>query len=214
VLRWGPPLSNDDFASAFVIGGFSGGTTGTNLGATVEPGEPEHTDTLGGASVWWQWTAPDSGVVTFDTFGSNFDTILAVYTGEDVDALTLVADNDDAGDDYQSLVSFAAATGTTYRIAVDGFEGETGDITLDWSWTPVSDEPLTIEGVGINPDGSFGFVLRGPAGASGVVLRRDGPGDWTEWLPFSLEGGAQEITDPDAAGPGAAPTRLYRAELR
>ena len=31
--------------------------------------------------MWYQWTAPLSGLVTFDTFGSNFDTLLGVYTG-------------------------------------------------------------------------------------------------------------------------------------
>ena len=52
--------------------------TGTNVGATKETGEPDHAGNVGGASVWCRWVAPADGTVTFDTFGSNYDTLLAV----------------------------------------------------------------------------------------------------------------------------------------
>ena len=46
-------------------------------------------------------------------------------------ALTHVASNDDDPDGGStSAVTFAAQAGKTYRIAVDGFNGEAGDITL------------------------------------------------------------------------------------
>ena len=56
-------------------------TTGFNVLATKEAGEPEHAGKAGGSSVWWSWTAPNSGSVTVSTMGSDFDTLLAVYTG-------------------------------------------------------------------------------------------------------------------------------------
>ena len=47
----GPPPANDDFANAQLISGASGSVTGTNVGATIESGEPNIQDGEG-ASVW------------------------------------------------------------------------------------------------------------------------------------------------------------------
>src|SRR6266545_597332 len=64
--------ANDNFAYGIVT---SGPTTGSNVGATKEAGEPFHAGNGGGKSVWWFWTAPSSGAVTVNTFGSTFDTV-------------------------------------------------------------------------------------------------------------------------------------------
>ena len=131
--------ANDNFANAQNLPGPSGSVTGTNVSATKESGEPNHAGDTGGASVWYQWTAPLTGSATFDTFTSNFDTVLAVYTGSAVNALTQVVSNDDFGGGAQSSVTFNAVGGTTYRIAVDGFGGATGNILLTYSLVPGND---------------------------------------------------------------------------
>jgi hypothetical protein len=71
--------------------------------------------------------------VTIDTQGSGFDTLLAVYTGSSVGALTPVTSSDDTTTNVQSRVSFSAAAATTYRIAVDGYNGVSGGIVLNWA---------------------------------------------------------------------------------
>jgi virginiamycin B lyase len=124
--------ANDLFASARAISGRSGTTTGTSVGATKEVGEPDHVGNPGGSSVWFAWTAPVTGTVTFDTIGSTFDTLLAAYTGSAVNALTQTAANDDASG-VQSRISFTAVAGTTYRLAIDGYFGDSGPVTLNWS---------------------------------------------------------------------------------
>jgi hypothetical protein len=76
----------------------------------------------------------------FTTSGSAFDTIMGVYTGSSVGALTTLADNDDEDYDnavYTSRVTLAATAGVTYYIAVDGYnDGVTGAVTgnvrLQW----------------------------------------------------------------------------------
>jgi hypothetical protein len=79
---------------------------GYNGLATKETGEPDHAANSGGKSVWWTWTAPANARVTLDTIGSSFDTLLAVYTGNPVSNLALVATNDDRGEDRSSSLRF------------------------------------------------------------------------------------------------------------
>ena len=123
---------NDNFDNRITLSGSSVSTTGHNNMATLEPGEQQHTDHQGGASVWWSWTAPTSGRITISTAGSSFDTLLAVYTGDSLDNLTLIARNDDdpTADTRTSLVTFQATKGMTYQIAVDGYNAATGRIHL------------------------------------------------------------------------------------
>ncbi len=130
----GPP--NDNFANATSLSGPAPTVTGdTNVGATKETGEPNHAGNVGGHSVWYSWTAPATGPVTVDTDGSNFDTTLATYTGNAVNGLTLVAQDDDSGPGTTSLVEIDATSGFTYRIAVDGYNGATGTVDLHVSQT-------------------------------------------------------------------------------
>jgi hypothetical protein len=68
--------------------------------------------------------------VIIDTFGSSFNTILGVYTGGSVSSLNRVASNDNASGTLQSRISFSAVAGRTYQIAVDGYNGAAGNITL------------------------------------------------------------------------------------
>jgi hypothetical protein len=128
----------DMFVDATLLTGALVSDTGSNVNATVEMGEPDQSS--GGAvnSVWWQWTAPADGMVEVNTVGSSLDTVLAVYTGSAVDALTLVGANDDFYD-MQSRVVFQAVEGANYRISVDGFLDATGPITLNLAMSPVND---------------------------------------------------------------------------
>ena len=114
-----PP--NDDFAAAADLGpGLLASATGTTLDASPEAREPNHAGRPAQASVWYRWTAPASRDMQLDTCGSNFDTLLAVYTGPDLRSLGALASNDDSCD-VQSLVRFNAVAGTTYQIAVDTY---------------------------------------------------------------------------------------------
>ncbi|HZZ95373.1 MAG TPA: S8 family serine peptidase [Jatrophihabitantaceae bacterium] len=121
------PPPNDDFAQATVLTGESvTRSDDTNVLATREPGEPKHDGVRGGASVWYRWTAPATGTARINTAGSDFNTVLAVYRGTAVNALTDVTANNDApGDVHTSAVAFHVKTGTTYQITVDGYAKNT-----------------------------------------------------------------------------------------
>ena len=120
------------------------------------------------------WTAPATGAVRFDTRGSDFDTLLAVYTGNSLNDLTEIASNDDAeaGDIVfaQSDVRISAQQGQTYHLAVDGYGGESGTIVLNWRSSssdgndvrPIEADPPLRERVVDNPDpGKPGYILAG-----------------------------------------------------
>jgi hypothetical protein len=137
--------ANDNFANATTIAGVSGTMSGSTVGANKEAGEPNHAGNTGGASVWFRWVAPANGTVTFNTAGSAFDTLLGVYIGTTVSALSLVASNDDVlYPNTTSAVTFNAVSGTEYRIAVDGYNGVSGSYTLTWLYPVVNETVLSI----------------------------------------------------------------------
>ena len=141
-LSWNlkSPPTNDSFASAQVITGAEGFISTHNVGATKEAGEPNHATNAGSASIWFRWTAPLSGATRFYTLNSltasagPLDTLLAIYTGDQMDALTQVSANDNNGSSLRSLVQFTASAGTTYHIAVDTKAASTnhGHVLLTW----------------------------------------------------------------------------------
>ncbi len=96
----------------------------TNVLATKEPGEPNHAGDAGGHSLWYSLSTPTPKKYRVATCTSDFDTLLAVYTGGGF-PLTPVASNDDACG-QQSSILLAARPGTTYLIALDGKGGATG----------------------------------------------------------------------------------------
>ncbi len=164
LLAQAPP-PNDNFANAISISGTNIVTMATNDDATKEPGEPDHAGNIGGKSVWWTWQAPSDGFVTLSTQGSTnsvyggpLDTLLAVYTGSAVNALTEVASNDEDPATYlTSRVGFRSTAGTLYRIAVDGYtydtpaDADSGRIMLS----------LVVSALATNDDFANATVLTG-----------------------------------------------------
>ena len=147
----GPP-ANDDLLDAEVLGSsLPASTSGSTLAATKETGEPNHAGNGGGHSVWFSWTASSSGLVHLSTCFSSFDTLLAVYTGSAVNALTPVVGNDEADglpcQPGHSEAQFVATAGTTYKIAVDGKDGARGSFDLTLTPPPANDDfgsPVSI----------------------------------------------------------------------
>ena len=200
-------IANDLFSFAQAISGGSGTVAGTNAGATKETGEPNHAGNAGGASVWYAWTAPaGGGVYTFDTLGSSFDTLLAVYTGTSVSALTPVVSNDDAGSSVTSAVSFVATGGTTYYVAVDGHGGAGGNVVLNWtantgaptlnSFSPASGNVGTVVVInGANYTGTTNVSFHGASAAFTVVSATQ----INATAPVGVSSGPITVTTPNGS---------------
>jgi Calx-beta domain/Domain of unknown function (DUF4214) len=159
--------ANNNFTNPQVIAGCNGSVSGTNIGANKEVGEPSHSPDgdAGLGSVWYQWTAPASSSVTITTAGSNYDTLLAVYTGTAFNNLNVIGKNDDVslGSVTTSTLTFNATAGTVYRIAVDGWGGDLGNITLNWAQTSCSKLPEFS---------ASSFSVGETAGSSQIIITR------------------------------------------
>jgi hypothetical protein len=130
------PPANDDFGSAQRLpSGLPSSALGSNINATWQNDEPDPVpDVPALLSVWYRWTATTSGPVRIDTCDSEFDTLLAVFSGSSLSGLTAIAGNDDGGicdpeNPFGSAVEINAQAGQEYRIAVDGYDA--GQFRID-----------------------------------------------------------------------------------
>ena len=80
-------------------------------------------------------------MLLLNTTNSAFDTLLGLYTGPNVANLTTIAENDDAYDGapggFSEIVQ-AVRSNQVYYIAVDGYDGAEGAISLHYSFTPTT----------------------------------------------------------------------------
>jgi hypothetical protein len=199
------PAGNDDFANAFVLSGTSGTTNSYNIAASKEPFEPAHAGDVGGHSIWYNWTAPQAGPADFNTAGSTFDTTLAVYTGTVVTNLTQIASNDDdVGGLHTSRLSFYAIAGTTYRIAIDGFGGETGNVTLSWNM-------VSRLGMARLANGNMQITLTGVDWQRYTLMGSSNLSTWTTNVPtITMSGGSYQFTKNPATN-GGLNRQFYRS---
>jgi Ca2+-binding RTX toxin-like protein len=128
------PPQNDDFADAEpVTEPLPFTLTQLTTDATDEPDEPLTHDFgcgFSSATVWFSFVPSADTVVAADTIGSDFDTILAVWQGDDLASLTLVGCADDSRGGPQSTVPFLAEAGVEYHIQIGGFVGDTGSLSF------------------------------------------------------------------------------------
>ncbi len=122
--------------------GFTGSQVFSTYGSTTDPGEPIHCGVPGGASEWFIYQAPTNGLLVIDTFGSTFDTVLAVYDvadnyppGNYSDLRSVACNNDVSSTNTLSRVEFYATAETIYYIAVDGVGGSSGTVYLNYNLT-------------------------------------------------------------------------------
>lgn len=214
--------ANDAFANATTIAAteWTYRFTGSNIAATRESGETDHAGSSGVHSVWWKWTPAENTMVEATTLGSNFDTVMAVYTGSSPSALTTVASNDDEETPEQnttpqrkrtSKVTFSATAGTTYYFAVDGWgsartvlTGYTGAVVLNLNLT-VFVAPAIVaqpEDATVAAGGYAGFVvgLSGRPYPDRTWQRR--PAKGTAWEELRQDGtySMGEAVGPDYRG--------------
>jgi hypothetical protein len=138
--------------------------------------------TCGGAtgSVWFTYTMTSDDVVSFDTCGSSYDTVLDVWYGA-CGTLTLAACNDDFCG-LQSEVRGTGVAGLTLFIRVGGYNGATGQGVLNFQTfsQPQPPAPECVQTLfGVNVIGGLnGAVYFDLSLATDVTLA----GMWTNFI--------------------------------
>ncbi len=93
-------------------------------GSTAEPGEPANAGSPAVNSIWFQFEVPQTGTYGFrEYFNTSPTARIAIYTGNQVNALTLVKQG-------TSPLFFEAQAGIRYRIAVDSVSADIVNLQL------------------------------------------------------------------------------------
>ncbi len=130
---------NDDFNNAFSIATTPYTNSQDTTQATTAVDDPvfQSCGTGSGSrhsrSVWYRFIAPSDGNLHVDTSGSNYDTVLAVWTGPR-GSLSIVACHDDVSwpANPTSSVDVSATAGTVYHIEIVAYgSGSGGNLTLN-----------------------------------------------------------------------------------
>jgi hypothetical protein len=138
-------LSNDNLVNAIAIPSVSYSNIQVTTGASIEPTEMVADCALStlGNSVWYKYTPAKNQTTVFSTFGSDYNTLLSVWTGTQ-HPLTQVACNDDTNG-VQSQVVAPLTAGTTYFINIAGVASssstaESGNLMFKVGTPPVNDD--------------------------------------------------------------------------
>jgi len=138
--------------------------SGSLSNATSETDEPFAAGVSSGQTAWWTWTAPSNGIVALSADADVFSPLLAVYTGNELPGLSLIASNNylicyehtpcgchwrernqttfhvEKGQAYQICVDSAVITDAAYEqqtISVGG-----GLFTLQWAVVLTTNVPV------------------------------------------------------------------------
>ncbi|MER7443518.1 PKD domain-containing protein [Micromonospora avicenniae] len=104
--------ANDDYSAAIAVESLPFTTTIDTGDATSDPTDP--TGCYNNGSVWFSFTPTRDMSIQADTIGSNYNTVLSAWTG-DQGALTLVGCNDNYYG-QEARLAFTVSAGTTYHF--------------------------------------------------------------------------------------------------
>lgn len=124
------PPANDDFVDAIVVGALPFTDSRSTVEATLEVDEPQPCAGID-RTAWYDFTPSVSGMYIFTTTGSDYDTVMAVYTGASLGSLINAFCDDDSGPGLLSTISFFALGGTTYHIQAGGYQGDSGNLVFN-----------------------------------------------------------------------------------
>lgn len=137
-LTLAPVMFADDFEDAVELFGRNITLTGNNSDATGEDDEPNHGGGPGGRSVWFKYKPDVQGAFIVSTEGSAFDTVIAIYQGDELGNLTLIDSNLNATRDVTfSRLRTLVKQGEEYYLVVDRGGFLAGEISLSMRLQPL-----------------------------------------------------------------------------
>lgn len=175
------PTPRNDFADRPSFEGLNGVVQGNNANANAEPGELILPG--GGKTMWFEFIALESGIISFNSRGSSFDTTLRAFRGTTLRELRPITLDDDRGGFYTSLLRLNVVRGEAYQIQIDGFSQNGrggGPFTVSWNIKATTD---TIPVVITNPERQA--VKEGEQAIFKIEL--ENPNNRIQWLRNGVE---------------------------
>lgn len=144
------PPGNDDFGNWLDVTVVPFSHVQNINGATTQNADPILcTGDKGIRSVWFRYKTDQSGVLTIDTTGSSFDTVIALYSAAAGMANPVACNDNAAANTTLSQIQQSVIPGMMYYIEVAAHTGDTSNLNLvlnvngpqPGSYTPTSTPP-------------------------------------------------------------------------
>jgi hypothetical protein len=201
-----PAGGNGGFQTAStVVRGYTGTQVFNTAGSATETGEEPICGVVGGASEWISFVAEETGSVYLNTDGSSYDTVIAIFTRMTNSPMLqlLGCDNNSGLDGQDSALVVPVQAGRTNFIVVDGVNGVSGVLRLNYSLVT----PTLLTAMGTTLEGAARVRLAGRPGLRFTIQRSTDLQTWSSLVTTNAASGVFDLIDP---GPGV-PGRFYRA---
>ncbi len=198
-------------ATPVQTGSYSGSTAPATNDGSAACGQA-----AGGPDHWFVHTPQSSCLLTVDTCGSGFDTVLSIHTGCPGTTANQIACNDDSCANFGSRLFVAAQSGQSLYIRVAGFNGASGAYTLNVQCESVAQADSCAEAIditpglhladttGATPDGSSSCA----AGSSADVWYRYSPLEDCTLAINTCGGGFDTVVSVHTGCPGTAANEI------
>jgi hypothetical protein len=148
--------ANDDFEDAQLIGTIPFATSIPTVDATLEAGESTPgCEPAIGKTLWFRYAPVGNYSITVHTAGSDFNTVVAMYTVGPTSLVEVGCSDDDETSEFDETLTVALEAGVEYFIQIGGEGGASGQLALSVTG------PLkgSISGTVLDEDGQpFGGV--------------------------------------------------------
>ncbi len=195
-------------AASTVVSGFTGSQIFNTTGSGTGPGEVI-CGVIGGSSDWLTFLPATSGTLFLNTDGSTYDTVMAVFKRNPTNSAALdliTCDNNSGTNGKTSAVVFPVQAGVTNYVVVDGINGATGILQLNYALVTATrvqflpPTPENMQHVQVIGRTNMHFILQASTNFSA----------WTSLLTTSSPAAIFDYIDPTSTN---LPQRYYRALL-
>jgi len=195
------------FVPASIALGYTGTQVFNTSGSTTEGGEEPICGVLGGASEWITFVAEESGRLYLNTDGSSYDTVMAIFRRNPTNSALLqelACDNNGGFDRRDSSTNVLVQAGQTNFIVVDGVNGASGTLRLNFSLVT----PSRLRSMGFTPQRAHILQLSTHSGARFSIQCSTNLVNWSTLLTTNAPLSLYEFIDNAST---REPRRFYRA---
>jgi hypothetical protein len=204
----GPVVAGRGLLAASIVRGFTGSQIFNTAGSFTGPTEII-CGVVGGSSEWITFIADVSGTLFLNTDGSSYDTVMAVFRRSATNSSVLeqiVCDNNGGADGQDSAVALPVEAGKTNYVVVDGVNGATGILQLNYSLATTT----VLKSVGVTAEGAQHLQVIGRTNLHFSIQRSTNMANWSTLITTNAPTGVFDFID---AGSTSSVRGFYRALL-